>query len=269
MLLIHLIVLALVQGITEFLPVSSSGHLVLAPWVFGFEPQSALVDVMAHLGSLAAVFVYFRREIWSVITGVFGWLSGKMTPGGRLALLVLIATPPVMVAGGVLYLSGLADVIRNPAVIAAATIVFAIPLWLADRYAPRVKTVETLSIRDAVFIGLAQMVSMIPGASRSGLMMTMARALGADRKSAARFAMISSIPVLLAFAAVAVLELARGADPGAGLGDGLIVAALSFASCIAVIHLMMKLVEKIGFGPFVVYRLILGGVIVTLLMING
>ena len=261
-----LILIAIVQGLTEFLPVSSSAHLILAPLAFGVEPQSVLIDVMAHLGSLLAVLVYFRKDIWQVIMGVFGWFTGRMTPGGRLALLVLIATPPVMIVAAVLYFAGLMDYLRSPAVIAGATLVFALPLWLADRYGPRVKTVETLTYKDAALIGLAQAVAMIPGSSRSGLMMTAARMLGAERSAAARFAMLSSIPVIAAFGLQSGIDLARGEAPGAGLMDGLLAVGLSFAASLVAIHLLLKLVDRFGFLPFVIYRIALALAIIAVLV---
>lgn len=264
--LMLLVLIAIVQGLTEFLPVSSSAHLILAPLAFGAEPQSVLIDVMAHLGSLLAVMVYFRKEIWEVITGVLAWFAGKMTPGGRLALLVVIATPPVMIVAGILYFTGWMDLVRSPAVIAAATLVFALPLWLADKYGPRVKTVETLSYKDAALIGAAQAVAMIPGASRSGLMMTAARMLGAERSAAARFAMLSSIPVIAAFGLQSGIDLARGEDPGASLTDGLIAVGLSFAASLLAIHLLLKLVDRFGFLPFVIYRIALACVILAVIV---
>lgn len=252
-----LILIAIVQGLTEYIPVSSSAHLILAPLLFGEEPHSVLIDVMAHLGSLLAVLVYFRAEIVSVIAGVFGWLRGEMTPGGRLALLVVIATPPVMIGAGILYFTGLHVYMRDPGVIAAAVLVFALPLWLADRYGPRQKGVDALTVKDAALIGLAQMVALIPGSSRSGLIMTAARALGATRQAAAKFAMLSSAPVIAAFGLQSAIELGRGEAAGASLSDGLIAVGLSFAASLLAIHLMMKLVEKLGFMPFVIYRIIL------------
>ena len=249
-----LVIIALVQGLTEYLPVSSSAHLILAPLVFGEEPQSVLIDVMAHLGSLLAVLVYFRAEIASVIAGVFAWFSGRMTPGGRLALLVLIATPPVMIAAAVLYFTGWHEAMRAPVVIAIATLVFALPLWLADKYAPRLKGVDALTVKDAALIGLSQMIALVPGVSRSGIMMTSARALGATRQAAAKFAMLTSAPIIAAFGLESGLELASGAAPGASLTDGLIAAGLSFAASLLAVHLMMRLVERLGFLPFAIYR---------------
>lgn len=266
MALSYLILLALVQGLTEFLPVSSSAHLILVPIAAGLGDHSPLIDVMAHLGSLLAVLVYFRRDIWAIGLGKFALLTGRMTPGGRLALLVAAATPPVIIAAGVLYFSDLVDVLRTPAVIGAATLIFALPLWLADRYGRQLVTSETLSFRDAVLIGLAQVVSLIPGASRSGVTMTAARALGMTRPEAARFSMLMAIPVIAAFGLVAGFDLFRGEDAGASFSDGLIVAGLSFASALASIYVLMRVVERLGFLPFVLYRLALGAAIFVFLV---
>ena len=266
MALSYLILLALVQGLTEFLPVSSSAHLILAPLAAGLEDHSPLVDVMAHLGSLAAVLVYFRKDVGAVIAGKLAWLSGRMTPGGRLALLVAVATPPVIIGAGAIYLTDSIDALRQPAVIGAATLIFALPLWLADRYGQRVTTSETLSFRDAILIGIAQLFSLIPGASRSGTTMTAARALGMTRPEAARFSMLMAIPVIAAFGLVAAFDLFRGADPGASLGDGLIGAGLSFMSALASIFVLMRVVERLGFLPFVLYRLLLGAAIFVFLV---
>ena len=240
--LIFLIILAIVQGVTEFLPISSSGHLALAPALTGAADQGPLVDVMAHLGS---VLIYFRREVGAALAGKAALLKGRITPGGRLVLLIGAATPPVLLVGFAVYATGVVDLLRDPLVIAAATAGFALPLWLADHYAPKIKTVETLSFRDAILIGLAQALAMIPGASRSGVTMTAARALGLGRSEAARFSMLMSVPVIGALGLLAGIELARGADPGASLSDGLIVAGLSFAVAWASIAVLMRVVDRI------------------------
>lgn len=267
MLFTQLVILALVQGLTEFLPVSSSAHLILAPIVMHLEDQGPLIDVMAHLGSLFAVLVYFWRDIRDIAVGKLAWLSGRMTPGGRLALLVGVATPPALIVAGLLYFAGLAEALRSPAVIAGATLVFALPLWLADKYGPQVKTTETMGFREAFLIGLAQMFALIPGASRSGVTMTAGRALGLTRSEAARFSMLMSIPVIAAFGLVAGIDLARGEGGAAGISDGLIVAGLSFVSALASIWVLMRVVETLGFLPFVIYRLLLGAVIVVFLVL--
>ena len=263
--LFPLILLALVQGVTEFLPISSSAHLILAPGVAGFADQGPLIDVMAHLGSLMAVIVYFRGDIAAIARGKLALLRGRMTEGGRLVLLVGVATPPVLVAGGALYAFDLVDALRSPTVIAWATLLFAAPLWLADHFCARIKTADGLSWRDAILIGLAQMFALIPGASRSGVTMTAGRALGMDRSESARFSMLMAIPVIAAFGLLAGLELARGAAPGADLSDGLVVAGLSFVAALSAIAALMRFVDRVGFLPFVVYRVGLAAAILMLI----
>jgi undecaprenyl-diphosphatase len=262
----QLVLLSLVQGLTEFLPVSSSAHLILAPIAAGMEDQSPLIDVMAHAGSLVAVLAYFWRDIRDVVAGKLAWLSGRMTPGGRLALLIGAATPPIIIGAGLLYLTGQTDLFRSPLIIGIATLVFAVPLWAADRYGRADLTTSAMGYRDAFLIGLAQVFALIPGASRSGVTMTAGRALGLGRSEAARFSMLMAIPVIAAFALVAGLDLAQGGNEGASLKDGLIVAALSFLSAWASIAVMMRFVERVGFLPFVIYRLLLAGLIFWLLV---
>lgn len=264
--LFQLVLLALVQGLTEFLPVSSSAHLILAPIAAGLEDQSPLIDVMAHVGSLIAVLVYFWRDIAEITRGKLAWLSGRMTAGGRLALLVGAATPPIIIAAGALYLTGQTELFRSPLVIGIATLAFAVPLWAADRFGRSCETTETLGFRQAFLIGLVQVFALIPGASRSGVTMTAGRALGLTRKESARFSMLMAIPVIAAFGLVAGLDLARGTDSSASLMDGLIVAGLSFVSALAAIAVMMRFVERVGFMPFVLYRIALAGVIFWLLV---
>ena len=257
--LVYLLVLALVQGITEFLPISSSAHLILAPELTGQVDQGPLIDVMAHVGTLLAVLVYFHKDVTNAAQGKFALLKGQMTDGGRLVLLIALATPPVLIVGAGLYVTDLVDTLRSPLVIAWATLIFAAPLWLADHFGRQDVRVETLSWRSAGLIGLAQALALIPGASRSGVTMTAARALGMARSDAARFSMLMAIPVIGAFGALASLELARGVDAGASLGDGLIVMALSFAAALAAIAVLMRVVDRIGFLPFVIYRVALAG----------
>jgi len=264
--LLHLIILAIVQGLTEFLPVSSSAHLVLTPQLAGFDDQGPLIDVMAHVGTLGAVLVYFRKDVAGVVTGGLQLLRGRMTAGGRLALLVAAATPPALATGAILYAAGLADALRDPRIIIAANLVFALPLWLADRWGASRMEVETMRVRDAVLIGLAQCFAFLPGASRSGVTMTAARALGMTRREAGRFSMLMAIPIIAALGLVATLDLARGAGGGVDLADGLIAAGLSFVAALAAIAAFMSLVERIGFLPFVLYRIALAALVWWLLL---
>ncbi|TGY88933.1 undecaprenyl-diphosphate phosphatase [Marinicauda algicola] len=265
MALFQLFILALVQGITEFLPISSSAHLILVPYVTGETDQGPLIDVMAHVGTLLAVLIYFRRDILAVLAGVPGLARGRVAPGGRLLLLIAAATPPAVIAGGLLYATGWVDALRSPVLIAWATLIFAIPLWLADRYGAHSQTVAVLKWRDAILIGLAQAIAFIPGVSRSGITMTAGRALGLTRTETARFSMLMSIPLIAALGLAAIVELARGGMAAISLSDGAIVAGLSFVSAYLAIAALMAILERVGFGPFVIYRIALAAAILLLL----
>lgn len=257
----HLAILALVQGITEFLPVSSSAHLIVLPLLLRWEDQGALIDVMAHVGTLASVLVYFRKDVAHMIAGAFDLLGRRLTPGARLALMLIVATPPGLVIAAILYLTDTTDALRDPVLIAWMNLIFALPLWLADRFAPAERTLEQFTLKGAFVTGIAQCFSLLPGVSRSGVTMTAARGLGLSRPEAARFSMLMAIPVLLCFGAAAALDLADGGAGSATLVDGLIVAVLSFLTALGVIALLMKLLERISFLPFVIYRVLLAGVL--------
>lgn len=262
---IHLLILALVQGLTEFLPISSSAHLILPAQIFGWDDQGALIDLMAHFGSLFAVLAYFRKDVAGIFTGLFELLSKKLTRNSLLALNLILATPPVLLLGAALKFSGLDDMIRSPLIIAITTIVFGVLLWVADLMGKQEKTADDLTWKGAIALGLAQAIALIPGTSRSGITMTAARAMGLTRVESARFSMLMSLPVIGAGGAFAFLELATqeaGTGPAqATLGAGLIVAFLSFLVAYATIALFMKYVPKIGMFPFMVYRLALGGML--------
>ncbi len=262
---IHLLILALVQGLTEFLPISSSAHLILPAQILGWEDQGALIDLMAHFGSLFAVLAYFRKDVAGILTGVFELLSRKLTQNSMLALNLILATPPALFFGAVLKLGGFDAMIRSPLIIAFTTIFFGILLWLADLWGRQEKTTEDLTWKGAIGLGFAQALALIPGTSRSGITMTAARAMGLTRVESARFSMLMSLPIIGAGGSFALLELATqeaGSIPAhATLSAGLIVALMSFLVAYATIALFMRYVPKIGMFPFMVYRLALGGAI--------
>ncbi len=263
--LFHLVLLALVQGITEFLPISSSAHLILLPYLMSWADQGPLIDVMAHVGTLFAVLVYFRKDVWSVAAGGLPLLQGKVTPGGRLALLVGVSLPPVLIVGGGFYVTGLEEALRSPLLIAWTTIIFGALLWVADAFAPVRRKVEDLSLMGAFLIGVAQVLAIVPGVSRSGITMTAARALGLDRTESARFSMLMSIPVIAAFGVVAGISL-YGEGSEASLADGFIIMGLSFLAAWAAIAVLMKLLERMSFLPFVIYRFVLGALLLWLVL---
>ena len=269
--LAQLILLSIVQGVTEWLPISSSAHLILLHDWFGTTEEGLLIDVMAHFGTLFAMLVYFRKDVWDALRGGveiigFGRQAGnRLTPHARLAVHILAATP-FGLAAGVLFLLADPDMqamLRSAETIALATIVFGAALWAADVFGKRVRKQDEMRLTDAVIIGASQMLAFIPGTSRSGITMTAALALGFERTEAARFAMLLSGPLILAGGLLAILELASGGSAGASLMDGLIVAVLSFVSGYLSIWGLMALLKRMSFLPFVLYRFALGAVLLA------
>jgi len=260
---IHTLMLALLQGLTEFLPISSSAHLILMPRLLGWPDQGLAFDVAVHVGTLAAVVAYFRHDITRLL---LAWLQScvqrRLSGDARLAWFVLLGTLPAALAG--LLLHHLVETwLRSPLVIALATIGFGLLLWAADRFGRQQRSETGLQLVDAVWIGLAQAVALIPGTSRSGITMTAGLALGLTRSAAARFSFLLSVPVIILAGGYEALQLLQQAGPVAWdtllLGTG--VAAVSAYLCI---HLFLCLIERIGMLPFVVYRLLLGCVLLYL-----
>ncbi|GGX65991.1 undecaprenyl-diphosphatase [Litorimonas cladophorae] len=257
---LQLILLSLIQGLTEFLPISSSAHLILPAQILGWPDQGPLIDVMAHFGSLFAVLLYFRKDVASILGGLVDLLQRKLNTNSALALNLILSTPPALLAGFLLASQGWDDLLRSPLIIAFTTIVFGVLLWVSDVKAKSDKPVEALTWGGAVTLGLAQSLALIPGTSRSGITMTAGRALGLSREAAARFSMLMSLPIIGAGGLYAMLKLmsADATEQTATLGSGLVVALLSFMTAYACIALFMKWVGRIGFFPFMVYRLFLG-----------
>ncbi|MGA1268754.1 MAG: undecaprenyl-diphosphate phosphatase [Gemmobacter sp.] len=254
----QLVVLALVQGVTEFLPISSSAHLIVIPQVAGAADQGLLIDVALHVGTLGAVVVFFRRDVGAAARGTAAVLRGRFdAPDARLALALAVATLPVIAAGLVLKLADLADALRSVAVIGWATVLFAIVLWWADRRGGAARTLGDWGLREAVVLGLWQAVALIPGTSRSGACMTGARLLGFGRVEAARIATLMSNPPSLGSGARHVAEIAATGAWGA-LGPAALAAVLAFVAALGALAVMMRVLDRIGFGPFILYRLIMG-----------
>ena len=264
MTLLQLVVLAIIQGITEFLPISSSAHLILAPIVVGgWSDQGPLIDIAAHLGSLAAVLIYFRTETGMLVRGGVDTLRFKQSDDRRLFLFIAVATIPTLALAAVFVLLDITDALRSPTVIGWTSIIFGAFLWHADRSKGAREGLDEITWRDAVSIGLAQMAALVPGVSRSGVTMTMARYLGLGRTEAARFSMLLAIPTILALGFFAVIEIARE-GAGATMTSAAIVAALSFVCAYAAIAVLMRLTRSISFTPFVIYRIIFGIVLLAM-----
>ena len=255
---LQLIILALIQGLSEFLPISSSAHLILPQAILGWEDQGTLIDVMAHFGSLFAVLIYFRKDVAAMISGFFDLMRRKLNRNSALALNLIIASPPALALGFFLSKFGYDVLLRSPLIIAFTTIFFGVLLWVSDIKGREEKTTEELTWKGATLMGCAQALALIPGTSRSGITMTAARFMNMTRVESARFSMLMSLPIIGAGGLYALLKLMTEPSGTAGLYDGILVAVLSFIAAYGCIALFMKWVSKIGFFPFMVYRLLLG-----------
>lgn len=260
----HLILIALIQGITEFLPVSSSGHLILLPNLTGLDDQGLAIDVAVHVGSLGAVILYFWNDVKKAMRGVPGLLRWQIDSQETwLALCLVIATIPVVIAGLILKLTGLDEAMRSIAVIGWTMIIFGIVLYWTDQKGPREKTAEGWSLRDALVMGLWQAIALIPGTSRSGITISAARYLGYDRRDAARLAMLMSIPTILASGVLLGVDAIAAAD-AQFIRDGAIAAVFSFIAALLALTLMMRLLRTVSYTPYVIYRLALGVVLLVI-----
>ena len=249
--------LAVIQGLSEFLPISSSAHLILPSQILGWPDQGLAFDVAVHVGSFAAVVLYFRRDIQQLILAWCKSLSREAvsSPESRLAWCIILATIPAGLAG--LLLGDFIEAnLRSITVIAATTIGFGLLLGWADQRQRGVKTVEQLTWKSALLVGAAQALALIPGTSRSGVTMTAALALGFDRTTAARFSFLLAIPIIALSGGYKALELlGQAAVPWAEIIVGTLLSAVTAYLCI---HSFLRLVERVGMMPFVIYRLVLG-----------
>ncbi|GHA47545.1 undecaprenyl-diphosphatase 1 [Amylibacter ulvae] len=256
--LFYLLLLAVIQGITEFLPVSSSGHLALLPALTGAQDQGQFIDVAVHIGTLGAVVLYFWADVKSAFFGALRLITGKIdTDGAKLALLLIVATIPVVIIGFILKLTGLSDAMRSIKVIGWAMLIFGIVLYWADQKGAQTKVQSDWNLPDAIKLGLWQAVALIPGTSRSGITITGARQMGYTREDGAKIAMLMSIPTIIASGVLLGLDVAKSAD-WAMAKDGAIAAVFAFAAALLALSLMMKLLKSVSFTPYVIYRVVLG-----------
>ena len=260
--LLHIVVLALVQGITEFLPISSSGHLDLVPEFTDWPRQPSVINVAVHVGTLGAVVIYVRRDLWEMTVGLGRALRGRGDAGADLLAFVVVGSLPIVAAGYAVHFY-LGDALRRLDIIAWATLVFGVVLYLCDRLGMTVRRVEHMRLRDAVIIGCAQALALIPGTSRAGVTMSAARMLGLERTDAARFSMLLSIPAILGAGALKSLELYQAGD-AALTAAAAIAAGLAFVAALLAIALMMAWLRRATFTPFVVYRVVLGAFLLAL-----
>ncbi len=256
--ILQLFLIAVIQGITEFLPISSSGHLILFPQLTGLQDQGQVIDVAVHMGTLGAVVTYFWRDVKLGLCGLPQLLRGRAdSPGARLALGLIIATLPVVLVGVVLHFTHIDASMRSITVIGWTMLIFGLVLLWADQRGASTKSAADWTARDALVMGLWQAVALIPGTSRSGITITSARYMGYARNEAARLSMLMSIPTILASGALLGTEVAIEAD-AAVIRDGALAALFAFFSALLALTLMMRLLRSVSFTPYVVYRVILG-----------
>ncbi|CAM3366251.1 undecaprenyl-diphosphate phosphatase [Halomonas lysinitropha] len=260
---LQIIVLSIVQGLTEFLPISSSAHLILVPVFTDWNDQGLVFDVALHIGSLSAVVLYFRQELVGMTASWCRSVAGKgCNEDARLAWWVILATIPVGLAG-LTFQDTIEGIMRSPLVIAGGLIGFGLLLAYADWRRRGTRNEYQLSWQDALWIGLAQALALIPGTSRSGITMTAGLLLGLNREGAARFSFLLSIPVIVLAGGLEIVGLAVSGGP-VDWGALIMGALLSGISAYLCIHLFLVFIKRIGMQPFVVYRLLLGAALIWL-----
>ncbi|MEL6521266.1 MAG: undecaprenyl-diphosphate phosphatase [Pseudomonadota bacterium] len=256
--LFHLLLIAVIQGATEFLPVSSSGHLILLPQMTGMDDQGIALDVAVHVGTLFAVVLYFWSDVKEALVGSGRLIRGKVdTQGAWLALCLLIATVPVIIVGLVMKLLGIDEMLRSMAVIGWTMLVFGVVLYWADQVSPETREAKEWSLKHATIMGLWQALALIPGTSRSGITMTGGRFLGYTREEAARLSMLMSIPTIAASGFLLSFDVV-GLSDWALARDAAIAAGFSFVAALIALVLMMHFLKTVSFTPYVIYRVVLG-----------
>lgn len=259
MLWYHIVVLALIQGLTEFLPISSSAHLILPSQLLNWPDQGLAFDVAVHVGTLIAILGYFWRDVFSISQSWLGSLITRQSnAGSRLGWWIILGTLPAVLAG-LLFNHFIEDNLRSIEVIAYTTIGFGILLWVSDYFIVERKQLNDLTLKSVLFIGIAQAIALIPGTSRSGITMTAARFMGYTRDSAARFSFLLSIPIILAAGSLKSLELITTDElQSIDLNSTIFGVLLSAISAFICIHVFLRWLNQIGFLPFMIYRLLLG-----------
>lgn len=254
---LQVVVLAVVQGLTEFLPISSSAHLILVPVLTAWEDQGLAFDVALHLGSLSAVVIYFRQEIWQMMTSSLAAIGGKgVDKDARLGFWVVLATIPVCLIG-FLTRDMIADQMRSTLIIGISLIGFGLLLGYADWRKRGTRSEYQLSLKDVLIIGGAQALALIPGTSRSGITMTAALLVGMSREGAARFSFLLSIPVIVLAGGLEVVGIIREPEEIEWVAM-LVGTLLSGVSAYICIHYFLVIIKKLGMQPFVIYRVLFG-----------
>lgn len=254
----HIFLLSALQGITEFLPVSSSGHLILFSKFTAFPDQGLALDVAVHVGSILAVMIYFSEVLWQMLKGLIKtyFLPNFKNPDARIFWLIVTGTLPIVVVGLLLKNNGM-EWLRDTRIIGWTILLYGILLYIADHFGMTIRKVSHLRPWDAFLIGCAQCLALIPGTSRSGITVTMGRFLGMERREAAKFSMLLSIPAIIAAASLVALELYQSNNLAA-ITETIDGITYSFIASIIAIYIVMWWLKKSTFLPFVIYRILLG-----------
>ncbi len=262
---LHALMLGLIQGLTEFLPISSSAHLILFPVIVGWPDQGVAFDLAVHVGTLLAVVLYFRRDVFGLTRdGLISVKSRRFVGQGRMAFFLVIGTLPAALAG-LLLLDLIENQLRSVGIIFMTTLVFGLLLGWADWLPNPKRSLESLTWKDALLVGLAQMLSLVPGTSRSGATITAGLFLGLSRESASRFSFLLAIPITALAASAKLLEVAVS-DAHVDWVAFLVGGLSSFVMALTAIHFFLKWLNRVGMWPYVIYRVFLAGVIYWLLI---
>ena len=251
------IVLGVVQGFTEFLPISSSAHLILISALTDWKDQGIFTDIAVHFGTLGAVVVYLHKYIKNIIVDFFSFKKNYLKTNKLWGIKIIIATIPAIVVGFFVY-QYFIDYLRNIIVIAWASIIFGIILFLADRKSYAERQWEDLNFREVFFVGIFQVLAFIPGASRAGVTITGSRILNVKRDSAAIFSMLLSIPIIFASLALALLDIYSLGIKELEISGAFVATIISFITALLSIHFMMKILQFTNFNIFIIYRILLG-----------
>lgn len=268
---IQTLILAIVQGITEFLPISSSAHTILTSLFLGWKEQGVTFDLALNVGTLLAVVIYFRKEVIEIVRDTLASLIQRKKVGlSSLGWFIAFATIPAGLFG--LFLKDYIDVLRASDamawIILFTTVFYAILLWAADKYGKKIKPMEAMNLKNAMIIGLAQALALIPGTSRSGVTITTGLFLGYDFQTASRFSFLMAIPVIFLATSVMLAKAAVTPEFSVMWGDFFLGFAISFCTAMLAIHYFLKWLNRFGMMPYVIYRLALGAVLLTFILVK-
>jgi len=264
---VEAVVLGIVQGLTEFLPISSSAHLRLVGELFGWDDPGAAFTAIIQIGTEAAVLLYFRKDIWRIVVAWLGSLAGrrKGDPDARMGWLIIVGSIPIIVLG-LLFQDDVETTLRDLRIVAIALVAFSLILFWADRVGTKKRELPDLTVGHGIAFGLAQAAALVPGVSRSGGTITMGLFLGYTRAAAARYSFLLAVPAVLGSGFFQAYEALTGDVEGAGVawGPTILATVIAFAVGLTVIAWLLRYLDRGSFTPFVVYRVVLGLLVLVL-----